>query len=247
MLVRTKPCGLSFEISIIRLLRSKYLIHKAFFAGGGSWEPGFMGSNVVDIYDNSTNTWTRATLSQGRSYLSATTLGNKIYFAGGSQGPGSTGNISTRIDIFDGINDSWSTSEMQEGKSNMANVAFNNKVFWASGWKPGVGSSDQVEIKNLNTGASSFNCMIPRTDFSAVKKDDNIVFFTGSTSDFSSFGNQFEIYNTTTGIWSTGVLNQRIIYSTIISVNNTIYVAGGAENGGSFNPVALNKVWKLQF
>jgi N-acetylneuraminic acid mutarotase len=148
-----------------------------------------------------------------------------------------TSNISTRVDIYDASNNSWSTTEMLEGKSNMASAVFNEKIFWAGGLKPGGGSSNQVEIRNVNTGVSSLNCIIPRTDFGAVTKDDNIIFFTGSTSDFSLFGNQFEIFNTTTGTWSTGRLNQNIIYSTIISVNDTIYVAGGYINGGLSNQV----------
>ena len=216
--------------------------NKVFFAGGGFYS---MGSNVVDVYDNSSNTWTTSTLSQGRSYLSATTVGNKIYFAGGSQGPWAS-NISTRIDIFDALNNNWSTSELQEGKSNMASIGFDDKIYWSSGWKPGGGISDKVEIKNVSNGASSFACVIPRTDFYAVKKDDNIVFFTGNTSNFSILGNQFEIFNTTTQTWSTGVLNHKIRYTVVISVNNTIYVAGGTEDGSN-SPVNANQVWKLEF
>ncbi len=226
------------ELSKARIyLAAATIGNKVFFAGGGSFEPSFVGSNVVDIFDNSTNTWTTAALSQGRSYLSATTVGSKIYFAGGSREPGDN-NISTRIDIYDALNNSWSTSELQEGKSNMASIAFDDKIYWSSGWKPGGGLSDKVEIKNVSTGASSFACVIPRTDFYAVKKDDNIVFFTGNTSNFSTLGNQFEIYNTTTHTWSTGVLNHKINYTTVISVNNTIYVAGGTGDGS---------VWKLEF
>jgi len=220
--------------------------NKVFFAGGGSWEPYFVGSNVIDIYDNATNTWTTATLSLGRCYLSADVIGNKIYFAGGYQGPGVYGNISTRIDIYDASNNSWSTAELQEGKSNMASIAIGNNIYWSSGWKQGLTMSDQVEIKNVNTGASSFACVIPRTDFYAVMKDDNIVFFTGNTINFSALGNQFEIYNTTTNTWSTGVLNHKISYTTVISVNNTIYVAGGTEDGSN-TPVCSNQVWKLEF
>jgi len=220
--------------------------NKVFFAGGGSFEPYFVGSNVVDIFDNSTNTWTTAALSQGRCVLSATTIGSKIYFAGGSQGPGYSNNISTRIDIFDALNNSWSTSELLEGKSNMASIGFDDKIYWSSGWKPGGGLSDKVEIKNVINGASSFACVIPRTDFYAVKKDDNIVFFTGNTSNFSILGNQFEIFNTTTQTWSTGVLNHKIRYTAIISVNNTIYVAGGTEDGSNI-PFNANQVWKLEF
>ena len=234
------------ELSIPRAdIAAATLGNKVFFAGGTT--SNNLGTSRVDIYDNSTNTWTTVNLSQGRGHFTANTMGNKIFFAGGWQGPDAT-NISTRIDIYDGSNNSWSTAEMQEGKANMASATFNDNIFWAGGWKPGNGfsSSDLVEIRNINTGVSSFSCVIPRTDFNAVTKDDNIIFFTGSTSD-AIYGNQFEIYNTTTGIWSKGVLNQRIIYSAIIVVNNTIYVAGGAENGGSSYPVPLNKVWKLVF
>jgi N-acetylneuraminic acid mutarotase len=62
---------------------------KVFFAGGRTWQTSPSGfstwatSSVVDIYDNASNTWTTATLSESRSDLSATTIDNKIYFAGG--------------------------------------------------------------------------------------------------------------------------------------------------------------------
>ena len=216
--------------------------NKVFFAGGGSWETYIMGSNVVDIYDNATNTWTTATLSEGRSGLSATTAGNKIYFAGGSRGPFRS-NVSTRIDIFDAATNSWSTAELFEGRSFHASIEAAGKIFWGSG----IGNttlSNTVEIKDINTGASSLDCMIPRSDFKAVTKGDNIIFFTGvGTGNPGLESDHFEIYNTTTNTWSIGVLNQKIILSAIISVNNTIYVAGGLENGVSSN----QEVWKLEF
>ncbi len=218
--------------------------NKVFFAGGGSWEPYYVGSDVVDIYDNSTNTWSTATLTEGRSYLSATSAGNKIYFAGGSRGPGST-NISTRIDIFDASTNSWTTSELKEGKSSMASIAADNKIYWASGMNSasspgGITLSDQVEIRDINTGVSSFACMLPRYQFMAAMKNDNIVFFTGFGNDLSLDGNHFEIYNITTDTWSTVVLNQSLYGATIISVNNIIYVAGGTDDNGT-------NIWKLQF
>jgi K319L-like, PKD domain/Kelch motif len=215
--------------------------NKVLFAGGASW--GNIGvSNVVDIYDNATNTWTTAHLSKARSFLSANTIGNKIYFAGGV---GESGIATTTVDIYDNATNAWSTTDMQEAKSNMASAVFKNNIFWAGGHSSNT-TSNLVEIKNVNTGVFSFNCVMPRIDFSAVTKDDNIIFFTGITPDIPLSTNQFEIYNTTTGTWSTGVLNQNIWFSTIISVNNTIYVAGGAT-GNIFNATLLNKVWKLEF
>ena len=213
--------------------------NKVFFAGGGSWEHFFTGSNVVDIYDNSTNTWSTATLSEGRSGLSATTAGNKIYFAGGSRGPFRS-NVSSRIDIFDAATNSWSTSDLLEGRSFHASIEAAGKIFWGSGI--GITTlSNQVEIRDINTGVSSLDCMIPRSDFKAVTKGDNIIFFTGvGTGNPGLESDHFEIYNITTNTWSTAVLNQKIFLSAIISVNNTIYVAGGGGN-------EFGKVWKLEF
>lgn len=219
--------------------------NKIFFAGGASWEPFFIGSNVVDIYDNSTNTWTTATLSEGRQGLSATTVGNKIYFAGGSRGPGALG-VSTKIDIYDGETNSWSSSNLLEARTNMASIAVDNKIFWGGGinaaWSSGQSYSNQVEIKNMLTGVSSFSCMIPRAYFQSVIKGDNIIFFTGFASNIDAGTNHFEIYNTTTDTWKTGILNLNLNSASIISVNNTIYVAGG-----NLNQNGTNQVWKLEF
>ena len=38
---------------------------------------------VVDIYNYSNNMWTTASLSQGRKYLAATSVGNLALFGGG--------------------------------------------------------------------------------------------------------------------------------------------------------------------
>jgi N-acetylneuraminic acid mutarotase len=137
----------------------------------------------------------------------------------------------------------------------MAAVTVDNKIYWAGGIGsissfPPTGLSNKVEIRDLITGVSSSNCVIPRIGNSAVIKGDNIVFFTGYENNDPIEGTRFEIYNTTNNTWSTGVLNQKIFDATVISVNNTIYVAGGRETvvgpqgyGGPF----LKQVWKLEW
>jgi hypothetical protein len=42
-------------------------------------------SNVVDLYDSGTGRWSTAQLSQGRFYLSATSVGKVAIFAGGQK------------------------------------------------------------------------------------------------------------------------------------------------------------------
>ena len=209
---------------------------KVLFAGGFGYPVGnhWGEFNIVDIYNNSNDSWSIATLSQARMDIAATSAGNKVYFAGGRNGI----NVSKTIDIYDAATNSWSVSSLQQPRTDMANIADNSKIFWAGGRNnfngAGWTSNNSVEILDLNTGVTSSVCIHPRFDFSAVKKNEQIVFFTG----YDGSGVEFEIYDTVTGIWSTGKLNQNIRGAAIISVNNTIYVAGGTYS---------NQVWKLEF
>jgi len=226
---------------------------KVFFAGGRSWESTASGyytwatSKVVDVFDNATNTWTTATLSESRSDLSATTAGNKIFFSGGFLGPFQQFPSKT-IDVYDSATNSWSTSLLQEEKAAHAGIVAGNKIFWAGGIfnNNGLGPwpSNHVEIQDINTGVISFACFIPKTNFNAVIRNDNIIFFPGSIGGGQVSGSQFDIYNTTTNQWSTGELNRELYDAAIISVNNTIYLAGGRDQ--AWGPY-FNNVWKLEF
>ena len=91
----------------------------------------------------------------------------------------------------------------------------------------------------MNSGSSTFDCLFqPNATFSAVLKDNKIVFFTGDGAE----KNKFDIYNIATNTWSIGVLPQSITGAAIISVNNKIYVAGGDINGVLSNQVQWTKI-----
>ena len=210
--------------------------NKVFFAGGYSFNNW---SNIVDIYDNATNTWSSGKLSERRANLSAVAAGNKIYFAGGKKNEGQF-LPSDRIDEYDMLSNSWTTSTMHEPLSHIGAIAAGKKIFFAGGASKS-GESGKVEIRDVATGAISFDCIIPRAGLTAVIKDDKIVFFTGHGSDPRN-GTHFEIYNLTTNTWYTGLLNKRIIGAAIISVNNVIYVAGGFVNG-----IGSDQIWELEF
>jgi hypothetical protein len=228
---------------------------KVFFAGGGYWGPlsgpppnpnwpqnanYYVGSTVVDIYDNAMNGWSTANLSEGRFELSATAAGSKIYFAGGLNNINSG---SRKIDIYDAEANSWSASELQEEKASHGAIAFGNKIMWAAGantpYYQGYNRSNRAEIRDQLTGLSTTECITPKALFGVVRKNDDVIFFTGLVD---GPARTFDIYNITTGTWSTGTLPVSIHGSTIIAVNNTIYVAGGIVDGGY-----SDKVWKLEF
>ncbi len=50
--------------------------------------------NAVDLYNSASGTWSTAQLSVARYHLAATSVGNVAFFAGGSDGNGSTDNCS---------------------------------------------------------------------------------------------------------------------------------------------------------
>jgi N-acetylneuraminic acid mutarotase len=214
--------------------------NKIFFAGGYSFDGSSnYWSNSVDIYDNATNRWTTGSLSEGRGYVSAVAGGNKIYFAGGQKNNGQF-LLSDRIDEYDMVTDSWSTSSLHEPLVGIGVVSADNKVFFAGGQSLS-GELGTVEIRDIVTGASSFDCIIPRAGLTAVSKDEKIIFFTGTGRDPRN-GTHFEIYDPSSGVWSTGVLDKSITRAAVISVNNVVYVAGGYVNG-----VGSDQVWKLEF
>jgi len=219
-------------------LASATLGDKVFFAGGYWWNNEDYFSNRIDIYNNTTNTWSTASLSEARQGLCATAAGNKIYFAGGSN----SSNASNKIDIYDGTTNSWSTSTLNEGKEYFGCITVANKIYWAGGINsssPGQIKSFQVEIRDINTQVSTYNCLSQaKAAFGTVLRGNEIVFFMGTPSDQP---NIFDIYNTEIDKWVIGALNEGLDYPGIISVNNKIYVAGGtlSPGGGLSNKVSL--------
>ena len=222
--------------------------NKVLFAGGIHAEDGYWGSELtvfsdrVDIYDVVANTWTIAALSaRKRVGMAATTVGNKIYFAGG------TGNWSVydynptaNIDIYDASINSWSVCYLNRARGGLAGIAVNNKIYWAGGeiWENFPEDIDQVEIRDINSQIFSLNCLFqPNSYFSALVKNNKIVFFTGKGAQ----QNKFDIYDMSTNSWSIGILPTNVGGATI-SVNNVIYVAGAVIDG-----VLSNQIWKLEF
>jgi hypothetical protein len=222
--------------------------NKVMFAGGYYYMNAFgdlIFTNTVDIYDMVLNAWSTAALSMPRGLLTATTAGNKVYFAGGVTLSNPNDYTSTdQIDIYDGVSGAWTVSNLIEGKGNHAAISVNNKIYWAGGavnTTSGTFSyvSRQVEIKDVNTNTSSIACLFqPNSNFQGVLKNNKIVFFRGS---WGTQLNKFDIYDIGTNTWSIGVFSTSVGGS-IVSAGNVIYVAGAYVND-----VLSNQVWRLEF
>jgi PKD domain/Kelch motif len=210
--------------------------NKILFAGGYKISGDYFPDNIVntvEVYDLVTSSWSTAQLSQGRGDISAVTINNKVYFAGGSTA--SAG--SAIIDIYDNTANSWAVSSLQFITAPTTGIAVGDKIYWTSGC--------QVEIVNTSNGTSTIAFLsYPGVDRSVIKDGQIIFLRTGSAL--------FDIYDPLTGSWKIGSLSQPILpAASIISVNNTIYVAGGQSGcipiPYGCAPTSSAQVYKLEF
>jgi len=212
--------------------------NKVLFAGGVKWGGDYAPNNVedhVEIYDVLSGTWANVILSEPRAFITAVTVDQKVYFAGGS---GYYNGGSNTIDIYDNATSSWSTSTLQYLSTANGVIAAGNKIFWKD-------LDCNVEIMNITTGVSSLASLSRTGQTINVLKDDKVVFIRPGSK-------YFDIYNTTSNEWSVGVLPQPLSYGiSAISVNNIIYIAGGTVDCTPIPygcvPVYTNQIWKMVF
>lgn len=123
---------------------------KAIFAGGfffdGSTDNGH--SNLVDIYDCATDSWSTAELSIGRENIGATVVGDKALFAGGH---GESYLRTSRVDIYDCATDTWSTVELSEGRELPGAATVGHLAIFAGGRTDHYAVTDRVDVYDSST------------------------------------------------------------------------------------------------
>jgi hypothetical protein len=228
--------------------------NKVFFAGGNCWlfytanDFVISTTDVVDIHDISSNTWSTGHLSEARQSLSSATSGNNIYFAGGlslSFDPVNLSNsfsVSGKIDIYNVLSGTWSTTTLTTARYAMGAISANNKIFWAGGNPVLNNLTNEVEIFEVNSQSSSYHQLSQaRAGIQTVIKDNKILFFTGSWGP----GNRVDIYDIASQMWCWAEISASLQSSAVGSASNNIYVGGGLIGGNTSN--ITNQVWKLEF
>jgi hypothetical protein len=219
--------------------------NKVIFAGGTYFtrnpnigNPVGNASDVVDIYDVSTDTWSVAKLSVARTEISAVVIGNNVYFAGGS-GYGNAQSLDI-VDVYNSGTNTWTSSTLPNEVALKESYQVGNYITWSK--------DNQVKIKNIATGTITSNCVSGYVFGAPVLKNEVIAFPTGSNTNGAL--TQFDLYNVNTSSWSILRLNQSIagsVNASVISVNNTVYLAGGYQNNGGCNVTFYDKVYRLNW
>jgi N-acetylneuraminic acid mutarotase len=142
--------------------------------GGGELGDGTSPTNVVDIYDVSTNKWTVEHLSKAGHGIAAATVGTKVLFTGG-QGLYTNPARETRVDIYNLATNSWSTASLSPKIIGHVAVTANNKVYIAGGANLPGNSTSVIDIYDNETDTwSSSMLQEGKSSFAGIAVGDNI-------------------------------------------------------------------------
>jgi hypothetical protein len=196
------------EFGSLSLNRSVYMsaaaADKMVFAGGGSDINGnYVPTNLVDIYNLTTKTWSTAQLSR-KDFQNAIPAGNRILFTG------SEGNI----DVYDAAANTWSvlSSNPAAGRFLHSIAVLGNKVFFAGGFS-NVTPNSVVNIYDAASGTWSVAQLSEARAGMVTATVGNKLVFAGGFRKFNAIdeyaedpSKKVDIYDGVTGSWTTADL-----------------------------------------
>jgi N-acetylneuraminic acid mutarotase len=188
--------------------------------------PCSLGDPVVDIYDPTSQAWSTQSLQPQRHSLAAVTLGDKAYFAGGTDAVYYNTSYND-VDIYDASTGVWSKDHLSTARSYLAAVAVGDKVVFAGGAGPiiqGIGGNSQV-VDILDTSTNQWS-----TAALASPGGQTIGAAVGTKALFhSNFGSLVDIYDSVTGQWSTANLSHARDELAVTTVGDKVLFAGGRD------------------
>ena len=181
---------------------------------------------------------TTTTLSQGRSSLAATSVGNKAFFAGGRISFDNSTNV---VDVYNADlgepNDpsAWSIATLSQARSYMVATCVGSIALFAEGYH------DVVDIYDANAGEpndpaawSTATLSLARGRFAATSLGSYAFFAGGLLSEgggigdpSSNFVDIVDIFDANTGVWSTATLSQARCDLCATTVGKYALFAGG--------------------
>lgn len=182
--------------------------------GGGFTGYGDFGSHgaptdVVDIYDSATGSWSATTMPLAAGFQSAVTVGHRVVFAGGTQADsGHPAQAGAPVNVFDATTGQWTSGQMPAQVFDGLKVAAAGHYALFAGTSESDGTfNTTADVYDADTGTwSAVELSQNRGDFTAVSVGD-LAFFAGGTyrtRHFQEYPSRVvDVFDATTGRWST--------------------------------------------
>ena len=170
--------------------------------------------------------WTYTSLSEPKAEMGFVSLGNKAYFAGGSNGS----NLLSEVESYDVETGTWETiGNLSVARQWPSAVACGTKLFFAGGMNYATNTVfGTVDIYDTQTHQWSVKQLsVPRFDLAAVSYGTKVLFAGGFTFPYNTFS-IVDIYDTQTGLWTTTNLSQNRGGIARAVVGNQAIFAGGS-------------------
>jgi hypothetical protein len=207
---------------------------KIFFAGGndGLSHSENQTSNIVNIYNEGTNLWTQRSLSEGRAFLTAVRVGDKILFAGGIKKLDWSFEIfetSDKVDIYDLNTGQWSTDVLSQPRAFIASAVNGNLAFFAGGWVKTNTVSDVVDIYNSDTDTWSTAILsVARAQAAGASVGNKVLFGGGGLQGSFKPTDVVDIYDVQMNEWSTASLSVSRGELLAETIEDKVFFVGGA-------------------
>ncbi|MEZ5013292.1 MAG: T9SS type A sorting domain-containing protein [Chitinophagales bacterium] len=207
---------------------------KAYFAGG---KYGYFAdplyTKVVDVYNNTTDSWTTMNLSLAREVGGAGAINNKVVFAGGiGRDFGGPTMLYNKVDIFDNTTGARTTGKLSKKKTNIACGAAANKIVFAGGWywdaMYNIKTSNSVDIYNTVSGTWSTALLSQKRDNISVAIIGNSIIFAGGTGGkYNNPVKNVDTYNASTNTWTSSLMPLADYGMQSAVIGNKAYFTGG--------------------
>ena len=141
---RTNVCATSWQ-------------HLAMFAGGTA-EPGAPKSDIVDVWNSETDTWSVMHLKQGRDLLACASVGQVTLFAGGSVKIPGQPDTTDSVEIWHHNTQTWTHATLSEPRKKAEAVAVGVYIVFAGGETANAsghtGYSSTIDVYDARYGGS---------------------------------------------------------------------------------------------
>jgi hypothetical protein len=170
---------------------------KVFFGGGQESYGQFLlkPSNIVDIYDINTDSWTVDTLSEPRTSMAAASIDTKVFFIGGYNRDGMPSKI---IDIYDINTQTWSSDTLPVGilMTRLIAVSIRAKLIIESEY-------GDIYLFDNDSGRWSRDILPTSRQYISVTALGSKVFFAGGIETNNIKSNKVDILDINNNTWTT--------------------------------------------
>jgi len=176
--------------------------------------------------------WMYTDLTEAKTRVGSTTLGTKVYIAGGDK----IDVDFSLVEIYNAPDDSWTYAELSFARTFPVGVSCGGKVLFAGGWVGENGVSDVVDIYDTVTQEWTVaHLSEPRFLISAIAYGTKVLFAGGLNLISMTASNVVDIYDVETGDWEVAHLSEGRFAMGEAVVGDVAVFAGGDKLATEFS------------